>query len=382
MKRTFFLLLTALICALALPACAQEYDAQTAHDWLDGFARTLASLQTLNDPQATVDPARAGQMLIEYEFGTVTATEQNPNADSILEIDIRTAQVADCRGMRVGMSLDELLSGFQMTNAEAQLYVLSMQDAGIGWSWAYIGESGVYGVEYVTYGGNDATMKEYTLTYVIGGDETISAIRMRVSDSTAAQAEDGFKTAQEIASRQTTEIYAYQNGADAFSQADMQVMGKKALGVSVAELVAILGEPVEVQALPSGLGRILLYEGAAVEIGFDEQTGVEIVRSVSASGTGLTGPRNLRIGMSVQEAAALFACAQNVTSLGGTLYLQGEAAGEPPYGEIAREAGGAVLRYAAATEDGEVVLLEAGIRNEKIAYWHLYYDAKEAEHAA
>lgn len=359
-------------------ALAEEYDADAALDWLGRFAAALAGVETLNDPSETVDPARGGQALIEYAFGTVTAKRaENLTADDLIEIYVTGDQVTDCRNVRVGMPLESALGGAQVERGVTQLSVLGTQEAGIGWSWAYVGDTGVYGVEYVTYGQTEeGLMREYTLTYVIGADETISAIRMRIAEATQAQAEDGLRTAQEIAGRQQGEIFAQANGANAFCEADAQVMGG-VLGAPVASWVAYLGEPVEIQTLPGSGGRMLLYEGAVVKLGLNELTGEEIVLGVSVSGSDILGPRGLCTGMSVQEAAALFCCERDVYATGGILYLLGEALGEPPYGELVREEGGAVLRYAAETSSGRAALLEAGIRGGLVAYWHLYYESEE-----
>lgn len=373
-----------LACALVwIPLCAaaQEYNAQTAQNWLEEFAAALGGLPALNDPQETADPARAGQYLIEYEFGTVLAARADaPQAGELLTIDVRTSQVTDCLGLRVGMSLSDALGGAQVDKSNTQLYVLGTQESGIGWSWAYVGDAGVYGVEYITYGGEDAAMTEYTLTYMIGDDGCISAIRMNMAQTTLAQAQDGLSTAEEIAQRQRGEVLALKNSEAIFGEADLQVMGAAALGVEVAQLVSRLGEPSEVQTLPSGGGRILLYDGLAAELGLREATGVEIVRGVSVSGADVTGPRGLRVGMSVQEAAALFACDADVYSVGGLLYMEGEALGEPPYGELIRGVSDEVtLRYVCQTASGENAVLEAGVQDGVVGYWHLFYGDAEAE---
>lgn len=363
---------------LVSQALAEEYDADAALNWIGRFAAALEGIEPLNDPSETVDPARGGQVLIEYAFGTVTAKRaENLTADDLIEIYVTNDQVTDCRNVRVGMPLESALAGAQVERGVSQLSVLGTQEAGIGWSWAYIGDEGVYGVEYVTYGQTEeGLMREYTLTYVIGADQTISAIRMRIAEATQAQAEDGLRTAQEIAGRQQGEVFAQANGADAFCQADAQVMGG-VLGAPVASWVAYLGEPVEIQTLPGSGGRMLLYEGAVVKLGLNELTGEEIVLGVSVSGSDILGPRGICAGMSVQEATALFCCERDVYATGGLLYLLGEALGEPPYGELVREEGGALLRYAAETSSGRVALLEAGIRGGLLTYWHLYYESEE-----
>ena len=363
-------------------AAAQELDAPTVLNWLEQFAQALTALPMQNDPSKTADPARPGEYLIEYEFGTVLSRSVSaPAAQDILEIDVRTSQVTDCRGMRVGMSLAEALAGEQVPAASTQLVVLGTQDSGIGWHWAYVGQSGVYGLEWITYDMTDpAAVREFTLTYVIGEDGTLSAIRVRVADSTQAQAEAGLQTAQEIAGRQMGEVLAIANDAAMFSEQDLQIMDHQALGTPVYELVSLLGEPVEVQELPAGGGRILLYEGAAIQLGLDEQTGVEIVLGVTVSGTGLTGPRGVCVGMSVQEAASLFRCDADLYAAGGTLYMEGEARGEAPYGEMtALQGSESALRYICSTASQGNACLDVGLLGGTVSYWHLYREGGKAE---
>ena len=300
----------AAVCAAAMlmanAALAQEYDAQQARSWMAQFAQALGQLSPVNDPAQTLDPARPGEYLQEYEFGTVqAATTAAPTAEQIEEIDVSTAQVTDARGVRVGMSLDEALGGLSIPQAEGNLAVLSTQEAGIGWCWAYLGEGEVYGVEWLTY---DLTepVTEYTLTYVIDGD-TVSGIRVKAAASTQAQAEAGLATAQEIAGRQQREAVLTASSAAMFGEDDLTVNGGRAIGAEAYALVQALGEPNEVQTLPAGGGRILLYDGAAVQLGLDEATGAEIVLGVTATGA-VAGPRGLTVGMTAQEAAGRFRC--------------------------------------------------------------------------
>ena len=356
---------------ICMPVFALAYDAGIAEAWLEQFALALVQLTPVNDPSATSDPARAGQVLLEYEFGTVLAADEQPSsAEDILEIDVRTQQVTDCRGVRVGMPMEQALAGTAVGPSGTQLYVLGTQEA--GWHWAYIGDGQVYGVEYIAYSKNGMQMREYTLTYVLDAGK-ISAIRMKVMPATRAQMEEGLATAREIASRQFGEMLIASNQASAFDQYDLQVMDGDALGRPVAELIARMGEPQEIQTLPEGRGRILVYDGAAVRLALDEHTGVEVVRGVSATGNQTAGPRRLSVGMSVQEAAELFLCEEDVSSLGGTLYLAGEALGEPPYGELRVSGGTMTLAYACVDGQGKTAILEAGIADGYVAYWHLYF---------
>ena len=65
------------------------------------------------------------------------------------------------------------------------------------------------------------------------------------------------------------------SGAAMFGADDLTVNGRAVIGAEAYVLVQALGEPNEVQTLPAGGGRILLYDGAAVRLGLDEATGAE-----------------------------------------------------------------------------------------------------------
>ena len=282
-RKRFAALTAAILTALSGAALAQEYDAQQAKSWMAQFAQALLQFSPINDPAQTLDPARPGEYLQEYEFGTVqAATSGTPTAAQIEEIDVSTAQVTDARGVRVGMTLSEALGGLSIPQAEGNLAVVSTQETGVGWCWAYLGEDGVYGVEWLTYDLYEP-VTEYTLTYVIDGD-TVSGIRVKAAASTRAQAEAGLATAQEIAGRQKREAVLTASGAAMFGADDLTVNGRAVIGAEAYVLVQALGEPNEVQTLPAGGGRILLYDGAAVRLGLDEATGAEVVLGVTATG--------------------------------------------------------------------------------------------------
>ena len=378
-KLTFFKMivriaaLAAVLLCLAAPALA--YDASAAGGWLEQFALALGSLPTINDPVQTADPARAGTYLLEYEFGTVLSrASENPAAQDILEIDMRTQQVTDCRGMRVGMPMESALEGSVPVQGASSLVVLSTQEAGYGWSWAYVGESGVYGVEYISYGQQGEAMKEYTLTYVIDNG-MITAIRMKMADATLAQAQDGLETAEEIASRQDADVMIARNERAALVLDDLTVMGAQVLGVPVSSLIARMGEPREIQSLPDVAGRVLVYDGAVVTLGFNELTGEEIVRAISVNDSLIEGPNRLVVGMPVSQVGALARCDSDVYSRGGMLYLEGEAMGEPPYGELVALGGGEMMLVYACQAAGDTAMLQAIVRDGYIVSWQLMYQS-------
>lgn len=376
MKRKAMMMLAALMLTAA-SAAAQNgmYDAQIAAQWMNDFALALGQLSPVNEPQQTADPARAGQYLIEYEFGTVLAAQpQADAAQTIIEIDVRSEQVTDCRGVRVGMEMEQAHSGALPSvhaGAGSRLIVLETQESGYGWSWAYMDGADLYGVEHITYGEDaQGMMKEYTLTYVIE-DGVISAIRMKTAAATLAQAEEGLRTAEEIAARMagTAQGIAQRNHAEAFGPDDLQVMGENVLGQPVDVLIACLGEPQDVQTLPSAQGRILVYDGAVVRLGLDEYTGMEIVRSVSVSKDQFIGPRGLMVGFDLADAASCFRCDADMND-GGILYENGTQTGVLAVYDDETCA----LRYSCLASGGETVQLEIGASGGKVTYWHLYYE--------
>ena len=117
---------------------------------------------------------------------------------------------------------------------------------------------------------------------------------------------------------------------------------------------------------------MLIFDQAVAELVFDVMTGVEFVWSISCAGEALSGPRGLRVGMTLEQAAGLFRCDTSVFSTGGDLYLAGEAQGVAPYGAmLCDDQGLTTLRYAceAGEETGAVDVM---IENGRVVSWRLY----------
>ena len=368
------LLLTAaiLLCLLS-GAKAETYSAYTAGIWMQQFADALQNFTVLNEPAKTEDPAREGAYWIEYEFGTVCATtSENPAVWEIQEITAETPQMTDCRGKRVGMALEDLLSGQAVGQiAGGGLTVLdSWED---GWCWAYGSENGLYGLEWIAYDRRpSADVLVYTLTYVLGKDARVEKICMKQAFLAAERAEEDIQTVQELAEKQRCDVLLEANAASELKGEELIL-----LGAPVYELVERLGKPLETQMLPSGGGRLMVYEGAAVHLGLDEQTGVEVVQSLTVTGSGLIGPRGICKGMDIREAAARFRCDQDLFSLGGVLYEEGENRGDAPYGELLLQGSNQILCYACLTEDGKAACFEIGFAKDSAVYWRIYNETED-----
>ncbi|MBR5287993.1 MAG: hypothetical protein IKU34_05300 [Clostridia bacterium] len=357
-------------------ACA-EFDAQVVQQWLVSFTAETAQLNTRNDVSTTSDPARPGQYLLEYDFGTVLGTKTGQLlSDDILCVELTMPGREDCLGLQVGQTLEDIIGGREINAGNLPLYVLSTQESGYGWNWAYAANGSVYGVEYITYGG-EPSLKEYTLTYVIA-EGRITAIRLKVADATQAQAIEGQQTAEEIAQKQRGELLVAQNDQLELRKEDLTLNGRPVVGIPVEELIALLGEPQEIQVLPDGEGRMLVYGFCVAELMFDEMTGVELVRSLICVEPSVIGPRGVRVGMDAQEASGLLRCDNDVFSSGGMLYLAGEAQGLAPYGElIPGDAGQYVLKYTCRMSDDRIGMMNIGVTDGEVRHWRLSLNEEE-----
>ena len=122
MKRTITAWLMLIVLMMPALALAGEMEAAVMENWLQQFCTALPSVPLLGDPQMTADPSRPGEYLLEYAFGTVTATAENSVLpENIVQIDVRTQQVTDCMGIRVGMPLDAVLAGAYVGQSNSQL---------------------------------------------------------------------------------------------------------------------------------------------------------------------------------------------------------------------------------------------------------------------
>ena len=77
--------------------------------------------------------------------------------------------------------------------------------------------------------------------------------------------------------------------------------------------------------------------------------------------------------MTLQEAGSLVRCDQNVFSRGGTLYLEGEVAGEAPYGELKAVGANEMMLVYACQVEADTALLQAISRDGVITGWQLMY---------
>lgn len=83
--------------------------------------------------------------------------------------------------------------------------------------------------------------------------------------------------------------------------------------------------------------------------------------------------------MALDAAAACFRCDDNVSVVGGVLYLDGEAMGVAPYGILIDDGEGMMtLRYACMMETGRSGLLDIVSDDGVVTSWNLSIQTTEA----
>ena len=359
MKRWLYILLA--MCLISSTASAQyAFSGRTAEDWLINLKRYLQGEETVNRPAETEDLSRPGEKLVQYDFGMVQMREEN-GAVEITEVVLNNGKIADCMQVAVGTRIDQ--AGFP----EEVLHPLTVLEASVEEQyikWVYSDENGIYGAEQIAYLTDNGRTAEYTLTYLVS-EETIYAIQMKKQETTLSQASLDIETAVEMLGTQTNAVALDGNSQTRFSSTDNILLGESVIGIPVYELVSFLGEPQEVQTLPGGNGRLLLYDGMIIGANMEIETGVENVVSLSVTEPYFPGPRGLAVGMTLEQAGSLFCCEKAVPVTGGVLYKADQESGE-----LVREADGMRLVYQTPSSKGQL-RLEVNFNDGKVLSWNL-----------
>ena len=295
--------------------------------------------------------------------------EPIPVRGSLSDVTMETGKIADCLGHTVGMSVQELgIAG--LSDPAYPLTLVALQQEGIGWCWIYARDGIPYGIEWVSYDLGDSQTVETALTYSVENG-MITAIRTRVHEMTAEEAMANLSSVAELDAAQRASARAERNAMTAFEAGDALLNGTKVIYAASEQLARLLGDPVSSHNLPSGQGRLLMYDGLIAAVNLEEQTGVETIYGLTVVSDAYTGPRNIRVGMTLKETTGLFRCDRTVTSAGGTLY-ESDADSRLPQAKLLRfEGGEETLIY--GCESGSITLwLEITFQSGRINAWRLY----------
>ena len=323
MKNTALrILILCLWMTLAVAAAQIELlDEVNAERWLISLADSCNLMPPQNDPARTADPAHPDTFLFQYPFGIIkTRGTDKMQKDQILEVNLRTRDVADPFGRHVGDLMTPFIN--EGTVFSGTLHLLGLQEAGHAWCWGLSDGQSLCGIEWNTYVPSvDQQAVLYSLSYTLSQNQEITEMTFSQVLLTQLQAEADLAAA--VAYRDQ------QKGSEGTPPApeELTLNGRPVLDIQASELVAALGEPAEVQDLPNGQGRMLLYDGMVAQLGLNVLSGEEVVRQVVVYGENLEGPRGIRIGMDAASVLTLLTGKTETALREDVLYRQEDSQG-------------------------------------------------------
>lgn len=390
MKRRLIILLVMLITIFIPPSVyADELSLQTITRWRDQIIVEVSSGSVLNNPSETFDPSGNGVYLFDYGTVQVSASSLELTGETVAQIQINSDQIADPYNIRVGMGMDEVLASFPNENEQltgddafAVLYA-SMTDTAYTWAWVMRSGETVYGVQYaLSEKLQDDHYGDAGILYVMD-EGKVSSIRVYGLNAqiTKSEAQMNMQTAIDISTRANytpPQIIARANQDTLLTFVDLTIDGKLLLQLGKDQVIQALGEPISSSSMldEAGISHTLIwYDGLNIQLSEDDST----VQSVNITSSSIAGPRNIGVGMTLEEVLDHIHVGEDVREgKSSTLYMEGEAIDDPPYGAIEFYGSGrCTVRLSTVTDTpGETASVLIDIEDGIVQELHLYYYSK------
>lgn len=303
------------LCLLSTSALATEsatpLTAEELYAWRDSLWENVRTQAAENDPAVTNDPGADDVWLFAYPLGMVTATAPTMDApeNPIAEVELLSPDVVCPRGLRVGDAVADVLAAYANDNPEltgteryAALYTQS-GDGTSGWGWLMRRNQSIDAVEYVIAmpeAGMEGFAQALSVFYVISGG-IVSSIRVGGFGSLLALDE---VSADATAVREIAEEKSYSPAieygeASPFTATDLVFSGIAFETATPDDVIATLGTPESDAVDETGAIRTLTYAYALAESMQDD--GAWRLEAILVTDSGLAGPRDLRVGDSLQS---------------------------------------------------------------------------------
>lgn len=286
--------------------------------WRDGLWSQLRTMQVVNNPEETMDEEGSGTWLFEYAFGMVAATADTMEAaeNPIAEVEILTDEIAGPRGLWVGDAMVDVLAAFPNENpqldgdaAYAALYTSQTGgSAENGWGWVLRRNEAVEGVEYVVTmpaEGMEGHRQELSLFFLVENG-VVTSIRVTgfFSLVTAAENDANLETVKGIGAAHSY-LPTENTATGPFDVGDLMLAGGVTpAGMTADACIALLGTPALDETDEAGQVRTLMYQDMLVECG--QEQGAWQVQAILVTGSGIEGPRGMRIGDSRRNVTSRF----------------------------------------------------------------------------
>ncbi|MBQ7454871.1 MAG: hypothetical protein IJS53_00390 [Clostridia bacterium] len=356
MKKIFALLLSAMLLLSCLPALGEEESLPLTAEEIASVCEGLLS-EALERAPLAAEKQDDGLWHLDYgDFVLYTPDETLTGASPVAAAELTYRP--DARGISAGSSLDALLAAYPLDNAlltgaydEVTLYISGLLPETVSAGCAVRTGSRVLVLEHLVYAaeGDEATLS--SVVYTLEGN-TVVAVLWQPAVAVMSLPEAQSEIDRLAALQEENEYSMYRSDApDAMAREDLTFGSIDFVSAGVQEVTAFLGEAQSDTWAQDGENwlRVMQWEGAQAIFQYDAARKNATLQLVQVTGDLLEGPRGVRVDDTLESVAARFPQEGD----GIVLYGDGENA---PYGRIDFSETGVYLVYAAAVEDGTVLL--------------------------
>ena len=367
MKKCLCLLLSLLMfipASLAEPAA--EESAPLTREELEMYLSSLAEEALLDDALGVLE-GEGGASVVQYTGGTLEIADEDLSPETAV-LGARLAEdQEDPRGLRLGDSLDALLSAYP--NDNPRLYG-SYYDAAL----FLAGEKPEISLGYALRDGQRVTQVTYlVLSWLPEGvircgveyrlrQGMIDDIRVFGMQDIITEEEAGEICVSVSCMQEISEYFAYPQDADGqalapFSREDLSFAGIDFLDLTAEAAFSAFGPAPVDEWTEDSTGealRLLQWDGVTILLLYDAQRNFLRADSMTVNDDVLEGPRGVRIGDYLESVLFRFRH-MDTFSDDSTLLLYGDGE-QAPYGVLSYSPEGTEITYALALEDGRAAL--------------------------
>ena len=275
------MVMTAVLLLPPIAGCASEAAARDADivGWIEGIRETVLH-ETSDALSILADPSKAGTAYAEIPSGIVALKNTGDERKAILEVELTDSRIVDPFDCYVGMRLDKSLPVEDIPGC--------VLDGDTSTCTIFYPEAGErHTVETLCLYKVGTEEHVCRMAYLLDHEGTILRIRISLPEDPIQD----FKMVIGDLAALETEKAASEHAAEQKKEVAWRI------GKPVSDLIAEIGEPTSVQALPELNGRLLVYPGCIVRVSLEEETGIEAVVECCAYDEAMEGPAGIFVGM-------------------------------------------------------------------------------------
>lgn len=373
MKKLVCILALLALLTACLPAAladdAGTLSVQEFSDWIRKLLGQTVGVLALNAPVDESALTDDGYAFI-YDHMTLYYDKPSLDADSRLQAAVLTDNaLASPRGICIGDTLRDLVDlygwlnqGLYAENGVIPLYVQDLLPDSAYWAWAQGADGRVSQLQCAVHSRvGDDRYTDAGILYTLEDDVIVGIRAYGINRTVSLQdVQNNLAVVRGEAALPTatpapppTRTLA-QSDAAAFAPEDLSFAGLNYVALTEQTAQAALGAYQSDEWVEDDTGEwlhITQRNGLTITHLQNALRTQSHADSVVITSSDYAGPRGVRVGMPLEQAAALFACDGQNRPLGGATILYGDGE-QPPYGLCEVTDDGVVLRYAAQVPAG------------------------------